>query len=388
MAVVPENPFVLVDGSSYLYRAFFSPPHLTNSAGEATGAVYGVVNMLQSLLKQFSPTHIVVVFDAKGKTFRDDMYGEYKANRPSMPDDLRSQIEPLHAVIKAMGLPILTIPGVEADDVIGTLALQASQMGIKTLISTGDKDMAQLVDEHTFLINTMTNTTLDVEGVKEKFGIPPEMIIDYLALMGDKVDNIPGVPGVGEKTALAMLQGLGNMDSIYQNLDKLADLGFRGSKNMAKKMQDNEAMARLSYLLATIKLDVELDQGYEDFKPSPQDTDELIKLFGKLEFRRWLASLLAGDNLVAKASSSQEGQFVAPIEAAKSMVDRESYKTIYTKGQLLQWIKKLKQADVFAFDTETTSLDYMQAKIVGFHLLFKLMSEKKRILLLKRHIYP
>ena len=365
MAVVPENPFVLVDGSSYLYRAFFSPPHLTNSAGEATGAVYGVVNMLQSLLKQFSPSHIVVVFDAKGKTFRDEMYTDYKANRPSMPDDLRIQIEPLHAVIKAMGLPILTIPGVEADDVIGTLALQASKKGIKTLISTGDKDMAQLVDEHTYLINTMTNTILDVEGVKEKFGIPPEMIIDYLALMGDKVDNIPGVPGVGEKTALAMLQGLGNMDSIYQNLDKLADLGFRGSKTMAKKMQENEAMARLSYQLATIKLDVELDQDYDDFKPNPQDTDELIKLFGKLEFKRWLAALLAGDNLVAKASSSQGNQSAAPSALAKSMVNRESYKTIYTKGQLLQWIKKLEQAELFAFDTETTSLDYMQAKIVG-----------------------
>jgi len=365
MAVVPENPFVLVDGSSYLYRAFFSPPHLTNSAGEATGAIYGVVNMLQSLLKQFSPSHIVVVFDAKGKTFRDEMYTDYKANRPSMPDDLRIQIEPLHAVIKAMGLPILTIPGVEADDVIGTLALQASKKGIKTLISTGDKDMAQLVDEHTYLINTMTNTILDVEGVKEKFGIPPEMIIDYLALMGDKVDNIPGVPGVGEKTALAMLQGLGNMDSIYQNLDKLADLGFRGSKTMAKKMQENEAMARLSYQLATIKLDVELDQDYDDFKPNPQDTDELIKLFGKLEFKRWLAALLAGDNLVAKASSSQGNQSAAPSALAKSMVNRESYKTIYTKGQLLQWIKKLEQAELFAFDTETTSLDYMQAKIVG-----------------------
>ena len=288
MTVVPENPFVLVDGSSYLYRAFFSPPHLTNSAGEATGAVYGVVNMLQSLLKQFSPSHIVVVFDAKGKTFRDDMYSDYKANRPSMPDDLRIQIEPLHAVIKAMGLPILTIPGVEADDVIGTLALQASEMGIKTLISTGDKDMAQLVDEHTFLINTMTNTVLDVEGVKEKFGIPPEMIIYYLALMGDKVDNIPGVPGVGEKTALAMLQGLGNMDCIYENLDKLAALGFRGSKTIAKKMADNEEMARLSYQLATIKLDVELKESYQDFKPNPQDTDQLVQLFGKLEFKRWL----------------------------------------------------------------------------------------------------
>jgi len=365
MAVVPENPFVLVDGSSYLYRAFFAPPHLTNSAGEATGAVYGVVNMLQSLLKQFSPSHIVVVFDAKGKTFRDDMYNDYKANRPSMPDDLRIQIEPLHAVIKAMGLPILTIPGVEADDVIGTLALQASQKGIKTLISTGDKDMAQLVDEHTYLINTMTNTTLDVEGVKEKFGIPPEMIIDFLALMGDKVDNIPGVPGVGEKTALAMLQGLGNMNSIYENLDKLADLGFRGSKTMAKKMQENEDMARLSYQLATIKLDVELEQTYDDFKPSPQDTDELIKLFGKLEFKRWLAALLAGDNLVAKASGSQDGTSTTSSALAKSMVNRESYKTIYTKGQLLQWIKKLEAADLFAFDTETTSLDYMQARIVG-----------------------
>jgi len=314
MAVVPENPFVLVDGSSYLYRAFFAPPHLTNSAGEATGAVYGVVNMLQSLLKQFSPSHIVVVFDAKGKTFRDDMYAEYKANRPSMPDDLRSQIEPLHAVIKAMGLPILTVPGVEADDVIGTLALQASQKGIKTLISTGDKDMAQLVDENTYLINTMTNTTLDIEGVKEKFGIPPT---------------------------------------------------FRGSKTMAKKMQENEAMARLSYQLATIKLDVELDLSYDDFKPAAQDTDELIKLFGKLEFKRWLAALLAGDNLVAKASASQESVASAPSALAKSMVNRESYKTIYTKGQLLQWIKKLEQAELFAIDTETTSLDYMQARIVG-----------------------
>lgn len=366
MAVVPENPFVLVDGSSYLYRAFFSPPHLTNSAGEATGAVYGVVNMLQSLLRQFNPSHIVVVFDAKGKTFRDEMYSEYKANRPSMPDDLRSQIEPLHNVIKAMGLPMLTVSGVEADDVIGTLALQASKMGIKTLISTGDKDMAQLVNEHTYLINTMTDTVLDVQGVEDKFGVPPEMIIDYLALMGDTSDNIPGVPGVGEKTALGMLQGLGNMDYIYENLDKLAALGFRGSKTIAKKMQDNEAMARLSYQLATIKLDVELDQSYEDFKPKNQDTDQLVQLFGKLEFKRWLSALLAGDNLVALASTAQGSQaIVTPAASAKSMINREAYTTIYTKGQLLQWIKKLQQAELFAFDTETTSLDYMQANIVG-----------------------
>jgi len=363
MATIPENPFVLVDGSSYLYRAFFSPPHLTNSAGEATGAVYGVVNMLKSLMRQFNPSHIVVVFDAKGKTFRDDMYSDYKANRPSMPDDLRIQIEPLHAVIKAMGLPILIVDGVEADDVIGTLSKQASEKGIKTLISTGDKDMAQLVDEHTLLINTMTDTVLDVQGVNDKFGIPPELIIDYLALMGDKVDNIPGVPGVGEKTALAMLQGIGSMDAIYENLDKLAPLGFRGSKTMSKKMADNEEMARLSYLLATIKLDVELEVGYDDFKHGEQDSDELIKLFGKLEFRRWLSALLDGGKVVE--APSEGGHSNETVTTKSVLVDRSAYKTIYTPGQLTQLIKKLEASDLFAFDTETTSLDYMQAEIVG-----------------------
>jgi len=363
MATIPENPFVLVDGSSYLYRAFFSPPHLTNSAGEATGAVYGVVNMLKSLMRQFNPSHIVVVFDAKGKTFRDDMYSDYKANRPSMPDDLRIQIEPLHAVIKAMGLPILIVDGVEADDVIGTLSKQASEKGIKTLISTGDKDMAQLVDEHTLLINTMTDTVLDVQGVNDKFGIPPELIIDYLALMGDKVDNIPGVPGVGEKTALAMLQGIGSMDAIYENLDKLAALGFRGSKTMSKKMADNEEMARLSYLLATIKLDVELEVGYDDFKHGEQDSDELIKLFGKLEFRRWLSALLDGGKVVE--APSEGGHSNETVTTKSVLVDRSAYKTIYTPGQLTQLIKKLEASDLFAFDTETTSLDYMQAEIVG-----------------------
>ncbi|MFT6987009.1 MAG: DNA polymerase-1 [Psychromonas sp.] len=366
MATIPENPFVLVDGSSYLYRAFFSPPHLTNSAGEATGAVYGVVNMLQSLLKQFNPTHIVVVFDAKGKTFRDDIYEQYKAHRPSMPDDLRSQIEPLHDVIRAMGLPILTVPGVEADDVIGTLSRQASAQGIATLISTGDKDMAQLVDKNTLLINTMTNTTLDIQGVNDKFGIPPELIIDYLALMGDQSDNIPGVPGVGEKTALAMLQGLGSMDDIYKNLDKLAALGFRGSKTIAPKMRDNEEMARLSYQLATIKTDVELSQGYADFTHKEEDRDALIALFGKLEFRRWLSALLDGGSMTERQSAlgaAHASENTTPI--TPSLVDRSSYKTIYTPGQLDQWIKKLQAAPLFAFDTETTSLDYMQAEIVG-----------------------
>lgn len=364
MATIPENPFILVDGSSYLYRAFYAPPHLTNSAGEPTGAVYGVVNMLKSLLKQFNPTHIVVVFDAKGKTFRDDMYSEYKANRPSMPDDLRCQIEPLHEVIKAMGLPILIVPDVEADDVIGTLSRAASAQGIKTLISTGDKDMAQLVDENTLLINTMTDTVLDIQGVNDKFTIPPELIIDYLALMGDKVDNIPGVPGVGEKTALAMLNGLGSMDEIYQNLDKLIDLTFRGSKTMAKKMADNEAMARLSYQLATIKTDVELDRGYADFTIQDQDSDALMKLFGKLEFKRWLAVLLDGGSVVESSINQNSGNNDAQVIDAP-IIDRSDYKTIYTLGQLKQWIAKLQQADVFAFDTETTSLDYMQAQVVG-----------------------
>jgi len=294
----------------------------------------------------------------------NEMYDEYKANRPSMPDDLRCQIEPLHEVIKALGLPILIVPGVEADDVIGTLSRQASSQGIATLISTGDKDMAQLVDDNTLLINTMTNTVLDKATVKDKFGVPPELIIDYLGLMGDKADNIPGVPGVGEKTALAMLQGIGSMDDIYQNLEKLAPLGFRGSKSMAKKMQDNEEMARLSYQLATIKTDVEISENYADFTHKEQDTDALVKLFGKLEFKRWLAALLDGGKMHEKSSSVIDNK--SDTEQVNSIaIDRSSYKTIYTQGQLSQWIKKCQDAPLFAFDTETTSLDYMQAEIVG-----------------------
>eukprot|EP01093_Parvamoeba_rugata_P007432 TRINITY_DN21976_c0_g1_i2.p1 TRINITY_DN21976_c0_g1~~TRINITY_DN21976_c0_g1_i2.p1 ORF type:complete len:231 (+),score=31.77 TRINITY_DN21976_c0_g1_i2:113-805(+) len=212
--VIPNNPFILVDGSSYLFRAFHGMPPLTNSKGQDTGAIYGVINMLRSLIKQFSPTHMAVVFDAKGKTFRDDIYSEYKANRPSMPEELRSQIEPLHKIIRAMGLPIIVESGVEADDVIGTLADQASKLGIPTLISTGDKDMAQLVNEHVTLINTMNNHVMDPQGVVEKFGIPPELVIDFLALKGDKVDNIPGVPGVGDKSALGLLQGIGSINDI------------------------------------------------------------------------------------------------------------------------------------------------------------------------------
>ena len=258
MAQIAENPLILVDGSSYLYRAYHAFPPLTNSAGEPTGAMYGVLNMLRSLLLQYKPSHVAVVFDARGKTFRDELFEEYKSHRPPMPDDLRVQIEPIHRMIEAMGLPLVVIDGVEADDVIGTIAKQIGEEGREVVVSTGDKDMAQLVTDKVTLVNTMTDTVMDVAGVKDKFGIPPELIIDYLALMGDKVDNIPGVPGVGEKTALALLQGIGSIKDIYQRLDDIAALGFRGSKTMKKKMEDNQEMAELSYLLATIKCDVEL----------------------------------------------------------------------------------------------------------------------------------
>ena len=227
------TPIVLVDGSSYLYRAFHALPPLTTSKGLPTGAVKGVINMLKSLIRQYPDSPMAVVFDAKGKTFRDDMYPEYKAQRPPMPDDLRLQVEPLHACVRALGLPLLCVEGVEADDVIGTLARMATEAGRDAVISTGDKDMAQLVNEHITLVNTMKNETLDVDGVTEKFGIPPNLIIDFLALMGDKVDNIPGVPGVGEKTALGLLQGMeGGLDTIYGDLDRIKTLSFRGAKEM------------------------------------------------------------------------------------------------------------------------------------------------------------
>ncbi|MCG7496749.1 DNA polymerase I [Vibrio sp. Of7-15] len=366
MASIPENPLILIDGSSYLYRAYHASPNLTNADGEPTGAVYGVVNMLRALLKQVATERIAVIFDAKGKTFRDDMYPEYKANRPSMPDDLRSQVEPLHAIIKAMGLPLISISGVEADDVIGTLATQASKQGMPVLISTGDKDMAQLVDENVTLINTMTNVVMDPAGVVEKFGIGPELIIDYLALMGDKVDNIPGVPGVGEKTAKALLQGIGGLDALYDNLDDIAPLGFRGSKTMAKKLTDNKEEAYLSYQLATIKLDVELDQAPDQLIKSEPNTDELIQWFGKMAFKRWLSELLDGGDgkIVADEKAASSSQADEPISKA-IMVDRSGYETVLDKDSFATWLDKLNSADVVAFDTETDGLDYMTANLVG-----------------------
>jgi DNA polymerase-1 len=370
MAKTLENPFILIDGSSYLFRAFHGMPPLTNSKGMSTGAIYGVINMLRSLLKQYQPTHVAVVFDAKGKTFRDDMYADYKANRPPMPDELRDQIAPLHEVIRAMGLPLIVESGVEADDVIGTLADQASKAGIATLISTGDKDMAQLVNEHVTLINTMTNTLMDTDGVVEKFGIPPELIIDFLALKGDSVDNIPGVPGVGDKTAVGLLQGIGGIEEIYQNLDKIADLSFRGAKKMADKMREYEAQARLSYELATIKLDVELTESHSMLTPSEADNEKLASMFSNLEFKRWHKEVSTNtsnndDSTDNASSASQEGtKDVSGVQV--SAIDRSQYETIFTEDNLTQWVDKLSKADLIAFDTETTSIDYMSAELVGF----------------------
>lgn len=327
--------------------------------------------MLRSMMRQFASERIAVVFDAKGKTFRDEMYSEYKANRPPMPDDLRCQIEPLHNVIRAMGLPLICVPGVEADDVIGTLAYQASQQGMPVLISTGDKDMAQLVDDNITLINTMTNVVMDREGVVEKFGIPPELIIDYLALMGDKVDNIPGVPGVGDKTATALLQGIGGLTKLYENLDDIAALGFRGSKTMAKKLVDNKDNAMLSYELATIKLDVELEETPESLLKAEPNKDELIKLYGQLTFKSWLNELLEGGSgtveaveLAGSAQASSSSSH-AEMETSAVTIDRSQYETILDEASFNAWLEKLKAAELFAFDTETDSLDYMVANLVG-----------------------
>lgn len=359
-------PFILVDGSSYLFRAFHGLPPLTNSKGQDTGAIYGVINMLRSLIRQYNPTHMAVVFDAKGKTFRDDMYKEYKANRPPMPEELRSQIAPLHDIIRAMGLPIIVEEGVEADDVIGTLSRQATEKGIDTLISTGDKDMAQLVNEHVTLINTMNNQIMTTEGVKEKFGIPPELVIDFLALKGDKVDNIPGVPGVGDKSAQALLNGIGGIKDIYENLDAIAGLSFRGSKTMADKMREYEEQARLSYDLATIKLDVEMDFQPETLVPSEADNTRLAALFAEYEFKRWFSEVSSESAAEESATSAEtddsNGEDDSP---ALSDIDKSKYETVTDKAAFENWLKKLEQAPLFAFDTETTSLDYMEAEIVG-----------------------
>ena len=376
MPTITPNPLVLVDGSSYLYRAFHAFPPLTNSAGEPTGAMYGVLNMLKSLISQVQPSHIAVVFDAKGKTFRDEMFEQYKSHRPPMPDDLRKQIQPLHDIIRALGIPLLVIEGVEADDVIGTLAVAASKANQKVLISTGDKDMAQLVDDNIMLINTMNNTLLDRDAVIEKYGIPPELIIDYLALMGDSADNIPGVAGVGEKTALGLLQGIGSMAEIYANLDKVAELPIRGAKKLGDKLLAEKEMADLSYRLATIKTDVALDITPEQLTLGASNNDQLTEYFGRYEFKRWLNEVMNGADSITNNTeqSTKINHYQATPALAQDnsdealpaiQIDRSRYETLLTEADLNRWVEKLKQAKLFALDTETDNLDYMAANLVG-----------------------
>ena len=376
MPTIAPNPLVLVDGSSYLYRAFHAFPPLTNSAGEPTGAMYGVLNMLKSLISQVQPSHIAVVFDAKGKTFRDEMFEQYKSHRPPMPDDLRKQIQPLHDIIRALGIPLLVIEGVEADDVIGTLAVAASKANQKVLISTGDKDMAQLVDDNIMLINTMNNTLLDRDAVIEKYGIPPELIIDYLALMGDSADNIPGVAGVGEKTALGLLQGIGSMAEIYANLDKVAELPIRGAKKLGDKLLAEKEMADLSYRLATIKTDVALDITPEQLTLGASNNDQLTEYFGRYEFKRWLNEVMNGADSITnnneqptKINHYQATPALAQDNSDETLptiqIDRSRYETLLTEADLNRWVDKLKQAKLFALDTETDNLDYMAANLVG-----------------------
>ncbi|PKH19104.1 DNA polymerase I [Enterobacterales bacterium CwR94] len=372
MAQIAENPLILVDGSSYLYRAYHAFPPLTNSAGEPTGAMYGVLNMLKSLLMQYKPSHVAVVFDAKGKTFRDALFEDYKSHRPPMPDDLRAQIEPLHQMVKAMGLPLLAVSGVEADDVIGTLAQEAEKLGKNVLISTGDKDMAQLVTPAITLINTMNNTVLGPEEVCDKYGIPPALIIDYLALMGDSSDNIPGVPGVGEKTAQALLQGLGGMSAIYENLDKVADLGFRGAKTMAAKLEQNKDVAFLSYQLATIKTDVELEVGCDQLNVNEPEIDTLLALFRQYEFKRWITDLEDGSWLQGKKSNPTAQKAVASEETQQTETTRQlsadNYVTVFDDATFATWLNMLKKSELFAFDLETDSLDNVTAQIIGICL--------------------
>lgn len=358
--MAPSNPLILVDGSSYIYRAFFASQQadLRTSTGLPSGAVRVMANMMRSLHKQYPDCHVAVVFDAKGKTFRDDIYPEYKANRASMPDDLRSQVAPIHQMIKAMGFPFLMVEGVEADDVIGTLARQATEKQLPVLISTGDKDMAQLVSDHVTLIDTMKDVKTDREGVIEKFGVPPELIIDYLALMGDKVDNIPGMTGVGEKTALALLQGIGSIDEIAANLDKVAALGFRGSKAFADKFREQEEQVRLSYVLATIKTDVALEQSLEELQLGPIDKEALLAVYREYELRNLIKELESGGAEESEAESDDEG--AAPVAAIET-----DYRCILDEAEFNEWLARLQAAPLFAFDTETTSLDYMEARVVG-----------------------
>lgn len=337
----PTPDLILVDGSSYLYRAFHALPPLTNSKGEPTGAVYGVINMLKKLIKDFPAKYVAVVFDAKGKTFRDDLFAQYKAHRPAMPDELQLQIEPLHELVRALGFPILMVEGVEADDVIGTLAVQASALNLTTLISTGDKDLAQLVNEHVTLINTMTNSILDRENVIKKFGVNPEQIIDYLSLVGDSVDNIPGVPNVGPKTAAKLLMEHNTLDNLIANANNITG-------KLGENLRNSLATLPLSRQLATIKLDVSLDCQLQELVMRAVDNNALKNWYTRLEFKNWLSELLSQPTLLHPQTEVTT-----------------QYEIITNQADFDRWLTQLNAAELITFDTETTDLDYMAAKIVG-----------------------
>ncbi len=351
---------LLIDGSSYLYRAFHALPALSNRSGEQTGAVFGVLSMLHRILEDLNPDLVAVVMDAPGKTFRDELFAEYKANRPPMPDELREQIDPLTSSIEALGLPLLQIKGVEADDVIGTLATEALAADITTVISTGDKDMAQLVNDRITLLDTMPRggsrepRPLDADGVVKKFSVRPEQIIDYLALVGDSSDNIPGVPKVGAKTAVALLAEFPGVDAILEDIDKIADLKIRGAKGIAESVKTHRDQLILSYKLATIKCDIELPVKLSELIRSPARTDALRKLYERLELRSLLKKLDAADETADQ-----------PAESSVETTDENTYETVFKAAQLEQWLKKIEKAELVAFDTETTSLNYMEAEIVG-----------------------
>ena len=336
------KPLILVDGSSYLFRAYHALPPLTNSKGEPTGAIVGVVNMLRKLIDAYQPELMAVVFDAPGKTFRDDLYPDYKAHRPPMPDELRAQIEPLHAIVRAMGLPLLVVPEVEADDVIGTLAAQAAATGLPVLISTGDKDLAQLVGEHVTLINTMTDQRLDRAGVIDKLGVPPERVVDYLALVGDSVDNVPGVPQCGPKTAVKWLAEYGSLDGVAGHA---AEIKGRAGENLRASLD----RLPLSRELVTVRTDVPLDIGPQDLRPSPPDTAVLRDWYTRLEAKTLLSRL-------GEESAARDPDPKGPVR---------HYETVLDAGDLERWVERLAAAPLFAFDTETTSLDYMSAELVG-----------------------
>jgi len=355
MAETP--PLVLVDGSSYLFRAFHALPPLTNAAGEPTGAMYGVINMLRKLQASYKPTHMAVVFDASGKTFRNDLYPEYKANRPPMPDDLRAQIAPLHEIIRRMGMPLISEPGVEADDVIGTLAVRAVEHGMKVLISTGDKDMAQLVNADVTLINTMNDALLDEDGVSAKFGVMPERIIDYLALVGDTSDNIPGVHKCGPKTAVKWLAAYDSLDGVIANASEVKG-------KIGEYLREALEQLPLSYKLATIKLDVELDKKPTDLTLAEPDLAPLKEYLQRYEFKAWLNEL---EGNVEGAQPSQ----TAPVPADAKRVEARDYQTILDQESLDRWLQRIKKHGSVAIDTETTSLDYMQARIVGISFCIK-----------------